>query len=411
MISDIVMDLLVERPYFGYLAGKVRFVQDNSIKTTATSFKDGLRICYNPEWFDHLSKDHQRGAILHELMHLGLLHFFRRDGRDPETWHMACDLAVSSLMREEEIHKDILTTSALYYEAVIFLPAKQSAEFYYEQLKDNESSVDYTYKTDSGEIKFKDGRTYQGGPLEEPEKNDLQIKALIDELASVQAASYSEDGMDKDLGAQTEGAFSGYKVHWRNLLKKFLTGQGRINKRKSYKRQSRRFDDLPGNKRSIGVRALVAVDESGSVSNEDVRAFHQELIRINGINNAHITAVRFDTTCSEPVPLKQFVAENKRAKKGGTDFRPIFELADRLRMPLVVVFTDGMGEAPVRVNQKVLWVLTGNGRIPADYGIAVRYTEDQNELQNSVRSADRQQTLLWEGDLQTGEQSPSAHRA
>jgi len=396
MIKEILIDLLVERPFFGYLAGKVNYVADDSIETMKTEFGQNVRTTYNPLWLKGLSPDRQRGAVLHELMHLGLLHFFRREGRDPNTWHMACDLAVGSLMEEAELTGDFLTTQALYLDMGVHLPSKKSAEFYYEQLLDHEDQVDFDYKC---------------GALEEPGKNNLQIQALIDELANIQSATISEGALDESLGSLTEVAFSGYKVHWRTLLKQFLSGQGRVTRRKSYKRQSRRFDDLPGSKRSIGVRALVAVDESGSVSNEDVRAFHQELLRINGINNAHITALRFDTTCSEPVPLKQFVAENKRDKRGGTDFRPIFEVADRLRMPLVVVFTDGMGEAPARVNQKVLWVLTKGGRMPADYGTAIGYMEDHHELQNSVRGIDSNKTFLREGIIEAGDPTPSAHGA
>lgn len=410
MIKEIVMDLLVERPYFGYLANRVIFESDDRVQGMNTVFKNEVQIRYNPLWFEGLSEEHKRGAVLHELIHLGLLHFFRREDRDPVTWHMACDLAVSGLMKGEEIHEDMLTTQALYLVTAVHLTSKKSAEYYYEQLLDNESSVDFTYEND-GIIDFGEDRRYRGGPLEEPDKKDLQMRAFIDDLASIQTASHSEDGLDETLRSQTEQAFSGYKVHWRNLLKKFLSGQGRVTSHKSYKRQSRRFDDLPGRKRSVGVRALVAVDESGSVSNEDIMAFHQELLRISGINHAHITAVRFDTTCSEPIPLKQFVADSKRVKKGGTDFRPIFDVADRLRMPLVVIFTDGMGEAPAKVNQKVLWVLTGNGRVPADYGISVTYMEDQHELQNRIRKTDSEQTLLWERIHEAGESTPSAHGA
>ena len=211
--------------------------------------------------------------------------------------------------------------------------------------------------------------------MEEVAGDGLEIKSLVDELTLVQIAADAEDGMEKSLLEQTEAIYRPYKVNWRNVLKRFLAGQGRIHTRKSYKRQSRRYEDLPGSKRSVGVRALVAVDESGSVSDEEVAAFHKELIRINGINGADITAVRFDSACSEPMPLARFVSENKRERRGGTDFRPVFEMADRMKIPMVIVFTDGEGEAPTSVQQKVLWVLTSRGRLNVDYGIKVKFQE------------------------------------
>ncbi len=373
MMKEILLDLLIESPYYGYLAGKVRFVEDTSVKKIRTSFDSAPVVTYNPNWFTSLDEHLKKGAVVHELLHLGLLHFYRRDGREPILWHLACDIAISELMPREQVHDEIVTLDTIYRELALILPPKSTAEDYYDHLSDNETKVDFEYKTGHTEVVFESGKRAETEPLEEMDRTDLNLQALIDELTSIQIAAQSEDALDADLSQKTETAYKGFKLNWRNVLKRFLTGQGRVTTRKSYKRQSRRFDDLPGTKRSIGIRALVAVDESGSVSDGDVADFHKELLRINGINSAHITAVRFDTTCSEPVPLSRFVSENKRLRRGGTDFRPVFALADQLKVPLVILFTDGAGEAPRVVNQKVLWILTGGGKAPVDYGLSIKY--------------------------------------
>jgi len=145
--------------------------------------------------------------------------------------------------------------------------------------------------------------------------------------------------------------------------------------RRSYKRQSRRFDNLPGTKRSIGVTALLAVDESGSISNALVNQFYTELRNINKITSAAIQVTRFDTECTDPVPLDKFKFNQKREKSGGTDFRPVFNLADKLRMKLLIIFTDGDGIAPDSAHQNTLWVITGNGKKPADFGHYVTFDQ------------------------------------
>ncbi len=38
---------------------------------------------------------------------------------------------------------------------------------------------------------------------------------------------------------------------------------GRIEIHATYKRDSRRFDGFPGHKRSVGMKVLIALDESG----------------------------------------------------------------------------------------------------------------------------------------------------
>jgi predicted metal-dependent peptidase len=67
--------------------------------------------------------------------------------------------------------------------------------------------------------------------------------------------------------------------------------------------------------------------------------------------------------------------DNKREKRGGTDFTPIFQLADQLKIPLVIIFTDGDGKAPESVNQNTLWVLTKGACKPAYYGTSVTFAE------------------------------------
>ena len=135
--------------------------------------------------------------------------------------------------------------------------------------------------------------------------------------------------------------------------------------RASYKRVSRRYEGNPGNKRSVGLDVLIALDESGSISDDQLQTFYVELMAVNRITNARILVTEFDTACTPPKPAAEYRHVAKRTKNGGTDFRPVFELADRLKHSQVVIFTDGEGIAPDRANQRVLWVLTKGGKQPA----------------------------------------------
>lgn len=375
-IKDIMFDLLIDNPYYGYLVGKVRFKEDPEQARIKMTFNQVPTVLYNPEWFDALEDVAKKGAVIHELLHLALLHPFRREDREPELWHVACDIANSEFMRKEHIHEEIITRDVIFMETSVRLEPQKTAEYYYQRLLDEDDRIDLRYKTGSPTVTFESGRAYHFDMADDMPNNDMNAQAMIEELTTVQSASLIEGVIHEELAEHTEGIYKDYKVNWRNVLKRFLSGQGRIIVRKSYKRQSRRYDDLPGTKRSVGVRAMVAVDESASISNEDVKAFHRELMRINTITGTDITAVRFDTSCSDPVPLKQFVSEHKRERRGGTDFRPVFQLADQLKMPLVILFTDGDGEAPESVDQKVLWVITNHGKAPVDYGTVVRFDEE-----------------------------------
>lgn len=62
-------------------------------------------------------------------------------------------------------------------------------------------------------------------------------------------------------------------------------------------------------------------------------------------------------------------------KSGGTDFRPVFKLADKMHIPLLMIFTDGDGTVPESTNQRVLWVLTKSGKKPAEFGDCIAFCE------------------------------------
>jgi predicted metal-dependent peptidase len=157
------------------------------------------------------------------------------------------------------------------------------------------------------------------------------------------------------------------------MFKRFLTGRGRMQTRATYKRESRRYDNYPGSKRSVGLRVLIALDESGSISNDQLQTFFNELMALNRITNAQILVTEFDTECSKPMSAEEYRHAKAREKNGGTDFKPVFALADSLKVSLVVIFTDGEGSAPSEVSQRVLWVLTKGGKQPANYGYSVTF--------------------------------------
>jgi predicted metal-dependent peptidase len=93
-----------------------------------------------------------------------------------------------------------------------------------------------------------------------------------------------------------------------------------------------------------------------------------EMLNIKKITNASLSVTEFDIDCTEPVPIERYIREKKRVKNGGTDFVPVFKLADKMHIQLLIIFTDGDGKVPESCNQRVLWVLTRGGKKPCEFG-------------------------------------------
>jgi len=372
-IKEVIMKLLIEQPFYGYVAASVSLVESEKVATIKMASIPELIIYYNLQWFESLSNQHQMGTLIHELLHVILLHQFRRGNRQNILWSIACDMAVNELIASKYIPSDAVTVTQMSKQLKRTIEAHKNAEFYYDFIADVKDEISLIAMEGDNILIFEGESCLKVQKISEETATASEVNALKSNLSQAFSDAKTDGEIPSGVEERVEEVYKNFEINWRVILKRFLTGRGRMITRKSYKRQSRRYEELPGTKRSIGVDALIAIDESGSISDSLVQSFYQELRDINKITGTSMMVVRFDTDCSLPVPLNSFVVESKRMKRGGTDFRPVFQLADEQKIPLLIIFTDGDGEAPSSANQNTLWVLTKNAKRPASFGYCVEF--------------------------------------
>jgi predicted metal-dependent peptidase len=373
-MQDAVMKLLIHQPFYGALAAATSIIESHTVSKLKMTLVPSPVLEYNREWYVSLPDNQALGVLLHELMHLLLLHALRRGARDPQLWAVACDLAVNQHIPPDMLPPDAATLEKVERRIEYLLPRARSAEVYYDEmarlLDDGFSLIQR-----EGEVSLQCGSvslfTVEMQTEEQiPEITAQALKRTMDQIVD---EAFQSGEVPETLGGLIELPQKHSQIDWRAVFKRFLYGRGRIEARATYKRVSRRFDENPGTKRSVGLDVLIALDESGSITDEQLKTFYVELMAVNRITNARILVTEFDTLCSPPRPAAEYRRAKERTKKGGTDFRPVFELADTLKLKSVVIFTDGEGKAPERVDQRVLWVLTKGAVQPAPYGYSVHF--------------------------------------
>jgi len=373
-MRDAVMKLLLHQPFYGSLAAATSLCESRTTPTLRMTLFPSPVLEYNREWFEALSDAHALGALLHELLHLLLLHALRRGGRDPMLWAVACDLAVNQHIPPEMLPPDAATIEKVERKIEHALARGRGAEVYYDdlaRLMDDGFSLlqrENSVTLQCGNVSLFTAELQTDEQI--PETNAQALERALDQIVD---EAFESGEVPDALGGLIERSGKHSQIDWRAVFKRFLYGRGRVEARATYKRVSRRYDENPGAKRSVGLDVLIALDESGSITDEQLETFFVELLSVNRITNARILVTEFDTECTPPRPAAEYRRAKARTKKGGTDFRPVFQLADSLKLKLVVLFTDGEGAAPERVNQRVLWVLTKNGKQPAPYGYSVHF--------------------------------------
>lgn len=89
--------LVLDQPFFGALALRLKVVEDPSCKTFWTN---GEALGYNPAYLAGLNDLETRGVIAHEVLHVANGHCWRMGDRDPDLWNDACDYAINPMIYE-----------------------------------------------------------------------------------------------------------------------------------------------------------------------------------------------------------------------------------------------------------------------------------------------------------------------
>lgn len=339
--------------FFAGPAMRLKCVPDWTVRTMAT---DGRLLLYNPAFTCGLTRAQVLGVVVHETLHCCLLHFARLEGRNQAKANVAMDLSINWIIREAKIE---LPPCRLMPGEGEFtnLPGGQSFEWYYERLPDNPGGED-------GLI---------GDVIPAPSDGDGEGgSAALEGAWKVATAAAAE--LAKSRGslpgtlARLVGETLDPPLPWRTILRDFVSRTARNDF--SWSRANRRFIGaglyLPGMHSEELGEIVVAIDVSGSISNDTLAAFANEL---NGILDAHecttrviyadAAVSRVETWCSDDRPVVLTACGG-----GGTNHNPVFAKVEEegWDVSCIVCLTDGHTHVSCPPpDAPVLWVITPGG--------------------------------------------------
>jgi len=375
-------------------------------------------LYYNPEFVKQLSDPELRFVLTHEVYHLILHHCTKRAPNDTsrsKMWNIASDLAINSLIRDDndrhmptqKERKGVRPSDPQFN-----FPEKLSMEQYL-QLIDEKFGKSQGGKCpncggtgkdpNSGKGKGQQQQPGNGGgsgdeegdgkcPVcggsgkvgelpsngfddhgkwEEDESGmaDTMIRNLVDKLSKREKVWGT---LPADIQAIIMAAQQA-QVSWRKYLRFHLGNLLSTKNEPTFKRPNRRFGyPYCGTKRKHVDRKLVAVDTSGSIGDDDLAQFLCEVNRLAEIQPVDL--VMFDATIQgRIIPFDRKKKHFKFDGRGGTDFQPVMDLAEKHRYSSLIILTDGYAPEPTKPNfvKDVLWVII-DGEPPCDWGERVK---------------------------------------
>ena len=196
------------------------------------------------------------------------------------------------------------------------------------------------------------------------EENDItteELNSLIKDYAARGEKSWGSLG--RHLKDQILASLNA-KIDYRKVLKNFRASILSEKKHLTRFKPSRRFGfEYMGSKREFTTKLLLAIDTSGSISNQNLKNFYGVINKFFKYGIESIDVLNFDCELQgEPVIFKKRQTSFNISGRGGTNFQPVFDYAkNHPEYDGVIIFTDGYADHPKKkpgTKAKFVWVLT-----------------------------------------------------
>ncbi len=369
--------LLMDEPFFAALSRKIEKRADYNIPTAGVRVDPDsaqFEMIYNPDFFASLPEEHVRGVLKHEFYHLIFEHVTSRkpEGVPHKAWNIAADLAINSHLQGELPEMACMPGVGPFED----LPLHKSAEWYLANLPQKDEGDEGG--SGSGEGGEGDGEGEPGSfddhsgwddnadsPQQQAanQKDKERLKNAMKEAAK--EAAQSAKGWGSISGAVKEDILKRLesKVDWRKVLRYFIKTSQRASRRSSVKRINKRYAYIhPGKKVQRQAKIAIAIDQSGSVSDDMLSAFFGEL---NGLAKlAEFTVVPFDTNVDESKVYVWKKGKSQKAERvlcGGTCFNAPTEYVNSQNFDGVIILTDMEAPKPKACKAQRMWMTDARG--------------------------------------------------
>lgn len=212
----------------------------------------------------------------------------------------------------------------------------------------------------------------------EGELQDLLASLLIDQDSDNLLISDMLKQITIDSVSNTRGLFPGGLegyikammappvITWQQELARFLGSIAAGNKPTLFRRNRRQPDriDLKGNLRDKELDLVIAIDTSGSMSDDIIADCMNEIFAITKLMKTEVTVIECDSViqrvykADSPADVKPDVYG-----RGGTSFTPVFDwmIDNKKKQSVLIYMTDGYGESRIESknnHQGTIWLLT-----------------------------------------------------
>ena len=373
-LSKVSKELLLKEPYYGFFLLMLNKIWDQRIPTACVG-KNGInyQLRINEEFWTSLDETKKMGLLKHELLHIAFNHLTMHfNFSDKRLANVAMDMEINQYIDANMLPEGGITLAS-YPE--LNLNERAGCRYYYDALRKAQKDKDEKGTCGSPAMdKLLDAL----GNGENPTNHDWEI---FDDLSEAERKLVDKQtqrvlNQAKEQTVKRQGTVPGEingviimeeilppKFDWRGFIRRFTGVSTRVFTKKIRRKENRRFSDNPGLKIKMKQHMLLAIDTSGSVCDDELKEFMNEIHHIykTGVD---ITIVQCDTEIQSIEPYRG-KHELKVSGRGGTYFDPVLDYFNEnlKKFTSLVYFTDGEAHASTKPRGNVLWVISERSQL------------------------------------------------
>lgn len=391
-----LINLMWSEPFFSKILRRVTKRKTDTIPTAGVLAKDGqLMMWWNPRFLATLTPAQVKGLLKHECYHLVFEHTTTRKHDPHIIWNYATDLAINSLIPEEELPEGGLIPGKAFatlteeqkakmgeesvarYERVsakiASFPREKSAEWYFSHLQDVADDIKNEQEGQKGQPgePGEEGQGGMPGPMDDhdgwdelsDEERELvkgKVKQALEEAVKEADRTGQWGSVPGGMRGKLREMIS-KEIPWQSVLKQFCGMTRRANRASNVKRINRKYPGIhPGVERGYTSSIAVYIDQSGSVGDDALELFFGELKNL--ARRTKITIYNFDTEVDEKSERewdRNRTPGIGRTRCGGTDFEAPTKHANKNthRFDGYLILTDGECYEPSKSRLKRGYVI------------------------------------------------------
>lgn len=382
------ISLLLDSPFYGNVALKMRFIENNEFETCAT---DGMDFYYNKEFLEELDVDELKFVVAHEVMHCVLAHCSntRRGSRNPFLFNIAADHVINN-----DLVAGGLTMPRNVEGCCDYQYRGWATEAVYDKIKDEnkngQQSLDChividpnngsaTIVTASGQLKK--SKNIKPKTAEQRAKESREMQSAI-----IQATKQAGSGGLPQMIKNWVNDFTNPKIDWTTALIEHITSlvKDDFTFSRPNKRTLHSGITIPAFADGKSINIVCAIDTSGSVSTQMVKDFLSEIKNITDTyKDFNITVLCFSGEVSDD-SVKVFTPMNVTEMEeyspnigGGTEFMCVWDYLEEndIEPDCLVVFTDGYpwNEWGIEGRYETVFLIHGADHIEPPFGTPLYY--------------------------------------